>query len=343
MRIVADQRCLEVEPDHEGGQEVCTRLALIRRRQIELGQLLLRLERKRHFALHGCASLAAWTRLVGLGEIETRQLLNIALAIEAAHDLKWHLTARRISFDAAALLGTLARADQARVRHALVEDIEPPDWDEWLRAAQTSTLTDFRKLVRRERERLRQRTEVVDVVITCREQTRDDFERARQIASRRRQRMLSAGETLTEVTDHYLDSFDPLRKAQRLGEREDRNTQAPLTTGSGQGPGKRYVPASVKHAVRLRSGDCCEVPGCPNATFLDFAHVVPHRDGGTQTEDNLLLLCSRHHFLFDSGTLRLLERRPNGVAFASQHGDRFEPSGETALAAGPDPPRVRVP
>jgi len=41
---------------------------------------------------------------------------------------------------------------------------------------------------------------------------------------------------------------------------------------------------------------------------LQFAHIRAHRHGGSRAADNLLLLCSRHHFMLDAEMITLIDR-----------------------------------
>jgi hypothetical protein len=64
-------------------------------------------------------------------------------------------------------------------------------------------------------------------------------------------------------------------------------------------PGSRYVPASVKRAVRTRDAGCCAFVGpngrCGETGFLEFHHVVPFSAGGKTDEGNLELRCRAHN------------------------------------------------
>lgn len=63
--------------------------------------------------------------------------------------------------------------------------------------------------------------------------------------------------------------------------------------------GSRYVPASVKRAVRARDAGCCAFVGpngrCGETGFLEFHHVVPFSAGGKTDEGNLELRCRAHN------------------------------------------------
>ena len=134
----------------------------------------------------------------------------------------------------------------------------------------------------------------VPVSFFVREQARDDFDRARTIASRKAFRALTPGEAFETVTDHYLDSFDE----ERVAPGTRRLPDTALVDG-------RYVPAAVRREIRERQGDKCAVPFCYYARFLEMAHLVAHASGGCREAANLVLLCFVHHGMFDRGELRM--------------------------------------
>ncbi len=92
------------------------------------------------------------------------------------------------------------------------------------------------------------------------------------------------------------------------------------TTGPGGASGRgspprssRYVPAEVRRAVLARAGGRCEFPRCGFDTWLDLAHLVPHRAGGSREADNLVLLCGVHHRALDAGTLEAIPVRDDSL------------------------------
>jgi hypothetical protein len=121
------------------------------------------------------------------------------------------------------------------------------------------------------------------------------FETARRLASRSAQQVLTAGQTITAMMDVYLAGRDPLR-------RRSAPRRMPHTATL---PNSRRVPAAVDRAVRARSEDKCAIKSCRNGIFVHRSHRTPHREGGTREEDNLDLLCARHHALFEQGMIRL--------------------------------------
>jgi HNH endonuclease len=72
------------------------------------------------------------------------------------------------------------------------------------------------------------------------------------------------------------------------------------------------VSAAFRKAVKLRDRHCqhrkCRVP----AKWCDVHHIVHWLDGGETNEDNLILLCRRHHIACHEGGWQLT-RHPDGT------------------------------
>jgi hypothetical protein len=216
---------------------------------------------------------------------------------------------------------------------------------------------------------------VVPLNLYVRLKVREDFGRARTIASRKAGYHLTRGATFEVVVDDYLDRYDPDRV--KPGSRK-----VPPTEGV---PG-RYVPADVRREVRSRRSEGsaspsraapavgpersvareltrerCQVPLCENYVYLELAHVVAHARGGDREANNLVLLCHEHHRMLDAGLMRMvgpadaprfLDRDGNeigqrfgpvplGQATAESGAQALPPAGEVRPATpgtGPPPP-----
>jgi hypothetical protein len=71
--------------------------------------------------------------------------------------------------------------------------------------------------------------------------------------------------------------------------------------------GRRYVTTySSKHTFRVMARqefiDRCAICGWDEASN-DVAHIVARKDGGTDTIDNIVMLCPNHHRLYDTGRI----------------------------------------
>ena len=161
--------------------------------------------------------------------------------------------------------------------------------------------------------------------------TKNRFERARLLASRKAGRMLDRAETLTTLVDHYLERNDPMF----LLERKRRRRKFARASDS--------IPEVEKRKVRGRFRDRCALDTCTNGTFLDFAHIRPRARGGANRSENLLQLCKPHHRQFDAGAMFL--RYPGGgqrPVFVDRQGRRVAglrpPPAEAEGEDGTGPP-----
>ena len=269
---------------------------------------LERIARTGHFLCCGCASLAEWGEANGLSGREANMLAAAGRSLELRPALEEDILSGKFSLEAVAALSRVFENPH------LVKDEK-----DWLKCAeQWSAKRLQREIKKKEREaETGQPVSVLFAILTA--TGRALFERARILASRKNKKLLSEGETVEALTDHYLDSFDPDRKKQR-------KRQTPDTTDR---PG-RTVPEEVKRDVRDRPhGDRCAVPGCDNEVFLDYAHKQPHSDGGSREARNLHRLCPTHNALYDAGKLQITGP-PDEPAFHFADGRVIEGFGPTA-------------
>ena len=76
-----------------------------------------------------------------------------------------------------------------------------------------------------------------------------------------------------------------------------------MRPGPERGHVSRTIPPAIRRAVLQRDGHRCQVPGCTNLLWLDLHHLEYRRNGGGNTEENLVTLCSTHHDLTHDGLL----------------------------------------
>jgi len=255
----------------------------LRGMQLRVARLLRTIDRTAHFVFRGCSSIAQLGELHGLSGRETRILAAVGRALELRPELEDEILAGRLSLDAAASLRKLYE-DPSLVREG----------EDWLALAEELPAGELhRRIFSRIIEvRTGEPSSTLTAILTA--SGREKFERARNLASRKTRKLLSEGQTVEVLSDHYLDSFDIERKQPRRRRMDD-------TAGQ---PGRR-VPAEVERAILARQGDRCAVPGCDHVIWMNMAHVRPHRDGGSREADNLLYLCWQHHELYDRDLLRM--------------------------------------
>lgn len=355
IEVRTDRRSRHIETDADEVRELDVVADAYLERKRELAKRLARFEAGGgHLALaYGSVRDYARQRL-GIPGVEIAPLLDLgrALLVKATHLVvdgssedgpsasgepsvprlpavplvEQRVVERAMSTENATTLGRLLRQ---------VPDIDADERAQWTRRAETQSAWKLRRLVRERIEEAAQGEVTVPIALQVTERARDDFRRARELASRRAGQWLTEGQTFALVVRRFVHAED-----QRfVGEKRRRVAG---TAGPVEGrPRTRYVPAAVKRAVRERADDCCEVPGCSSATFLELMHVgVAHRDGGSREADNLALGCSTHHFLLDAGVIRFAGWRDGRPVFRDRcgrelDGERRRPAvGSTASRLG---------
>ena len=296
-----------------------------RQADLECARVLALLDEHQAWRSVGCASPGELGERCSLSAVETRALLDLGRAMKQTPLLESHVLEGRITVAAAASVAPVL-ADPALLR---------PE-DDWIGWAETEPTRTVRRRVRRRIEEVRQGGEsVVPVSVFVRGKCREDFDRARTIASQKASRALTPGETFETVVDHYLDTFDVDRT-------EPGSRRCPPTSMIGS----RYVPRAVRREIYERQGRTCAVPLCEHTMFLEMAHLVPHASGGDREADNLVLLCSLHHRLFDGGTIRMegTASKPRFLdALGRDLGERYEPGGASITREKSGPSRAPCP
>ena len=280
-----------------------------RHADLECARVLALLDEHQAWRSVGCASPGELGERCSLSAPETRALLDLGRAMKITPLLETQVLEGRITVAAAASVAPVL-ADPGLLR---------PE-DDWIGWAETEPTRTVRRRVRRRIEEVRQGgTSVVPVSLFVRGRCRDDFDRARAIASQKASRALTPGETFETVVDHYLDTFDVDRV-------EPGARRAPPTAMIGS----RYVPMAVRREIYERQGRTCAVPLCEHTMFLELAHLVAHASGGDREADNLVLLCSLHHRFLDGGTIRMegTASKPHFLdALGRDFAKRYEPGG----------------
>jgi hypothetical protein len=252
-----------------------------RRVDVRLAKLFREVDRSAHFVYEACSSVRQFGEKHGFSSMEAATYAAAGVALEVRPDLEEKLLAGAVTLDGVALLASIL-GDPALLR----------DGDDWIGAAMRLPHRDLRRKVRERIVEVREGgppSRLDLVVSSC---AREKFERARQIASRKKRKALSEGETVEVLSDHYLDSFDPARK-------KGRKRRMPDTNGR---PGRK-VSAAVKRKLSA-NGDGCQFPGCDCEIFVEIAHLKPHSEGGSREAENLRALCHVHHVLQEAGWIR---------------------------------------
>jgi hypothetical protein len=72
-----------------------------------------------------------------------------------------------------------------------------------------------------------------------------------------------------------------------------------------------------------RDGGRCRVPGCRHAVFVDVHHLELRSEGGGNTLENLVTMCSAHHRAIHLGELVADASPSGGLAFRHANGTPY--------------------
>jgi hypothetical protein len=249
----------------------------MRAKELHAARLLAEIKASGHHIDRGRSSIAHFGEGLGLAGREAWRLAAAAEALQFEPALEERILKGKISLDAAAvLLKVFTRPELKR------------KGDDWLGWAEEGSTHDLETRIRERAVEVESGEPASTLTATLTASAHLKFERAQQVASGKEKRLLTEGQTIEVLADHYLDSFDPMRK-------EPRSRRMPSTEGQ---PG-RHVPAEVAREVHARNRGKCSVPGCDRRCFLQKAHIKAHRFGGSREADNLTELCWMHHALLD--------------------------------------------
>jgi 5-methylcytosine-specific restriction endonuclease McrA len=126
----------------------------------------------------------------------------------------------------------------------------------------------------------------------------EKLKRVQDLESQRTRRAVKLSETLETLVDLYLEKKDPVKKAERVLNR-DADACVARHADQVKQPDTRSIPAKIKHQVQLRDGGQCththDGKRCESRRWLDVHHIILRSQGGTNALENLITFCSAHH------------------------------------------------
>ncbi len=197
----------------------------------------------------------------------------------------------------------------------IVPHITRENSEVWLEKAQTLSQRELEKEIVKENPAAKVRETIKPVAeglssiqILLNEKAEKLWRHAKELQMQEAQSAVSNLELQIALLENFIESKDPVRKAQRAAARaQKRQRKSPDVLGvrpKGASLAGRQlrepIPAAVRHAVNLRDQRQCaallpNVQRCTNRSFLEVHHCEPVSRGGTNTADNLQTLCSVHH------------------------------------------------
>jgi hypothetical protein len=251
-------------------------LAHLRQWELFCAKAMVHVERTLAYRLDGSGSIANFAERNGAAAQVGRDLLDVGHALIKEPDLAVEIASGAIPVASAAVYGQIVFADEG-LRGST----------DWRALARTCSTREFRRawFQHRDEARAGEPLHALNALVTAK--TREGLDRARTLASRKSDCVLTMGETVGVVVRDWLRENDPLQT--KPGTR-----RVPDTADV---PG-RYIPAEVDRQVRARSNDTCIVPMCGNKVWLERSHRIAHAHGGSREARNIDRLCCAHHLLY---------------------------------------------
>ncbi len=85
----------------------------------------------------------------------------------------------------------------------------------------------------------------------------------------------------------------------------------------------RTMTPRLRAAIRTRDRGRCVVPGCNHVRFIDLHHQRRRADGGPNTLENVVSLCSQHHRCVHEGVLAIEGSPSTGLVFRHASGTLY--------------------
>ena len=283
-------------------------------KEIELIDVLKDLDSTKVYRISGMNSLFSFaTQILKLSEHQAFTYITLARKCIEVPEVQNALAAKEISVSKARRLCAV---------------INKSNQNEWITLAKKSTSKELDKAIRQKDPKalvydsVRYLTEnLLTLSATIDEETSLNLNRVKQLMMSHRSERVDYNEMLKELTELYLDRHDPVREAERAHAKakvkieKDILLKAEASYFSGEHPQHQLVDrrvdavnathkrgaikAELKHFVFKRDlGQCRFHAGakrCSSRIHLEIHHRVPVSEGGSDTAENLVLLCSAHH------------------------------------------------
>jgi hypothetical protein len=310
---------------HLKAQEIS---AQYRRCESELIDILIEIEQEKIFQLLGYNSLYAYTMAeLKLSESVAYHFITLARKSREVPELKEEIANGNLNISNARKIASLISA-----AHTDEEN------QTWIKKASEMSARELEREIVREaphaavQERAQYITpDRVKLQIGFDESQLLKLRRAQDLLSQCQKRAVTLEETISAMTDAFLEKKDPVVKAERnlnkskvkpdssktAPEPSDRSAQpkdrsrAPSLEKSELGSirveltenhptHRRKLPARLLHQIHVRDhGKCVEKLSngalCGQGRWVDIHHLIPLSEGGTDILENLITLCSAHH------------------------------------------------
>jgi hypothetical protein len=258
--------------------------------EADLIEILQQVDQHRVYLQKGYSSLFQYVvQGLGISESVAYNLISVCRKAREVPELKSGLRD-----------GTITLSNARKVAPLL----SPENKGEWLKKAQDLSARQLEKEVARVRPETAAPEKVkyvsgsrTQLQVGLSEQDLLELRRAQDLLCQSRGRSVSLEEVIVALTKEYLKRKDPVERAKRHRVKKGAEINAlPAAPSYGREP----LPAAVRHQINFRDqGRCAHTNDrgerCSQTRWLEIHHVQPVSQGGPNTPDNLITLCSEHH------------------------------------------------
>ncbi|MGK5090092.1 HNH endonuclease [Bdellovibrionota bacterium FG-2] len=276
----------------------------------DLLEILQQLDRHRVYLKHGHASLFLYVvRELGLSESVAYNLITVSRKAREVPELRSLIAA-----------GTITLSNARKIAPVLT----PQNKAEWLQKAASLSQRQLEKEIVKVRpqavtpESVSYVTENrVRLEVGLSEQDMLALRRVQDLMSQAKGRSVTLEEVIAHMTREHLKRHDPVKRAKRQIIKRGRQTKpvalqatspkGAQTTQDAKPPHTRVpIPANIFHQVRLRDQGRCTYTHengqkCNQSRWVEIHHKLPVSQGGENSLENLVTLCSPHHDWIHAG------------------------------------------
>jgi len=282
-------------------EEALSLSKLFRNTESDLIEVLMKIDEAKVFLALGYSSLYSYAlEALDLSEANAYAFSAVAKKSKQIPELKTEIKS-----------GNLSVSNARRV----LSVITPQNKMEWIAKAAVLPKIELEKEVFKanpeaeKKESIRQLSEDrFSLKLGISEDLLRKLKRAQVLLMNKGRKNLGLENVLAELTEEFLEKNDPLRKAERITEKKsesfcpgknldalDQNTQEQARFGESRRP----ISAALKHSISLRDKGLCQFQSeekkCNTMAYVEIHHKKPVSRNGTNTLENLITLCSKHH------------------------------------------------
>ena len=282
-------------------QEAITRAQRYLIAEAELLEVIIEIDKSRIYEEFGLSHLSPYcVKYLGLSEDVAANFVRVARKSLVVPELKEAIDEGRISVTKAKTIASVITSE---------------NHSDWIDKAQNLSKEKLEKEVATASPNIKKPEKAkvqgpnrIRVEFELTEEEMILFRRAQDLVSQKQGKSVNFAETQLELLKTYLEKCDPVKKAQRCQKRKpsskaESKKAEPSRDRCEEKPVRKPLRAEARHAVNLRDQGRCQAitpdgSKCGQSRWIHYHHVKPVVEGGGNSVENIITLCSGHHRLW---------------------------------------------